>query len=68
MARRARLANRDPALVLADRCLSGCVAGTPLRSPPHQREDVTGPQRAGLGSPPRVAGAAHQDSRPGPAL
>jgi len=53
MARRARLASRDPALVLADKCLSGCVAGTPLRSPPHQREDVTGPQRAGLGSPLR---------------
>ena len=30
------------------RCLSGCVAGTPLRSPPRLREDVTGPQRAGL--------------------
>ena len=50
------------------RCLSGCVAGAPSRSPPHKREDVTGPQRAGLGSPPRVTGAAHRDSRPGSPL
>jgi len=48
--------------------LSGCVAGAPLRPPPRQREDATGPQRAGLGSPPRVTGAAHRDSRPGSPL
>jgi len=77
MARRARLASRDPAVVLADDRnsgvrgrpgRSGCVAGTPSRSPPRKREDVTGPQRAGLGSPPRVTGAAHRDSRPGSPL
>jgi hypothetical protein len=83
MARRARLASRDPGLVLADGraetadprrrgwyCTwhksdgaeqsSGCVAGAPLRSPPRLREDATGPQHAGLGSPLRVTGAAHQ--------
>jgi hypothetical protein len=40
-------------------------AGAPLRPPPRLREDATGPQRAGLGSPVRVTGAAQQDSRPG---
>jgi hypothetical protein len=33
--------------------MSGCAAGTPLRPPPRLRKDVTGPQRAGLGSPLR---------------
>jgi hypothetical protein len=56
MARRARLASREAALVLADgraetagprpARLAGCAAGTPSRSPPRKREDVTGPQRA----------------------
>jgi hypothetical protein len=45
-----------------------CVAGAPLRSPPRIREDATGPQRAGLGSPLLVNGAAHQGSRPGSPL
>jgi hypothetical protein len=73
-ARLARLASRHPALDWshksdrAGRFLSGCVAGAPSRSPPRQREDVTGPQPAGLGSPPRVTGAAHRDSRPGSPL
>ena len=64
MARRARLASQDPGLVLADGKSDragqtyGCVAGAPLRSPPRLREDAPGPQRAGLGSPLRVTGAA----------
>lgn len=56
MARRARLASRDPRQlaqrpvlrVAQVRQMSACVARAPLHSPPRPCKDATGPQRAGL--------------------